>query len=165
HLVGIDDAARLGEERGGLDIGCQHLTVAVDDVGTRSGDAAGRRTGFLGVQHAEIDEPAGDCRIEAEEDRHRHDDAVLLLAAGRLAGAFEDDRAGGVGRFPASAQQSNHRTTPPVTILSCPAGAPPLSAMPPRCWLERSSMVSGLAGSSSRPMIWLASSGCSASWS
>ena len=32
RLVGIDDPARFAEQRGGLDVGREHLAVAVDDV-------------------------------------------------------------------------------------------------------------------------------------
>ncbi len=35
RLVGVHDVARLGEERGGPDVGGERLAVAVDDVGAR----------------------------------------------------------------------------------------------------------------------------------
>ena len=42
RLVLVDDVARLGEDRDHLDVGRQHLAVAVDDVGPRRRDL-GRR--------------------------------------------------------------------------------------------------------------------------
>ena len=48
RLVGIDDAARLGEQRRGLDVGGQNLAVAVDDIGPRRGHAARRPAAVVG---------------------------------------------------------------------------------------------------------------------
>ena len=62
RLVGVDDAARLGKQRGRLDVGRQHLAVAVDDIGPRRGDARLRaRRDIVGVLQAEIDQPPGDA--------------------------------------------------------------------------------------------------------
>ncbi|WP_245521437.1 hypothetical protein, partial [Mesorhizobium sp. M3A.F.Ca.ET.175.01.1.1] len=50
---------RLGKQRGRLDVGRQHLAVAIDDIRPRRGDPALRTTRHVRVLQAEIDEPAG----------------------------------------------------------------------------------------------------------
>ena len=93
RLVSVDDAARFGKQRRGLDVGRQHLAVAVDDVRPGSGHPALRAARHVGILQAEIDQSAGNRRIDGEEHRHGHDDAGLGLTAGRLAGGVDDDRA------------------------------------------------------------------------
>ena len=70
-FVGIDDVARLAIERRGLDIGGEHLAVAVDEVRPAGGDrgvgidagGAGRR-----LHDAEHGEAADDHREGERED-------------------------------------------------------------------------------------------------
>src|SRR5690606_23393249 len=119
-------AARFGKERGRLDVGRQKLAVPVDDIGTRGGDPAGRPAAHIRLLQAEIDEPSADRRVDREEYGDRHDDAVLLLAAGRLARTVDDDGAFGRGILATPARQPLHWTIPPVTIISVPV--PPPSA-------------------------------------
>ena len=94
HLVGVDDAARLGKQRCRPDVGGQHIAVAVDDVGPRGGHPAGRAARGVRVLQAELYQPPADRGIDAEEDGHGHQHAVPGLAADRLALAVHDDRAG-----------------------------------------------------------------------
>ena len=42
-LVDVDDAVRLGEQRGHAHVGRQHLAVAIEDVGSSGGDRVLRR--------------------------------------------------------------------------------------------------------------------------
>jgi hypothetical protein len=94
HFVRIDDAPRLGKQRSRLDVGGQHFAVAIDNVGPRRGDPARRPRGRLGILEAEIDQPAGNGRVDAEEHRHGHDDSGPCPPAGRFACAVDNDRGG-----------------------------------------------------------------------
>ena len=86
RLVRIDDVARLGVERGHLDVGGEDLAVAVDEVGPAGGDRRVRVVGapaLPAVEDAEHDQPADDDQIGDGEHRHHQRDAAahLVLAA------------------------------------------------------------------------------------
>ena len=75
RLVLVDDVARLGEDRDHLDVGRQHLAVAVDDVGPRRRDLGRGRRGAprcaLSLVTASIDEPPADHAEQAREAERR----------------------------------------------------------------------------------------------
>ena len=74
RLVGVADVARLAVERCGLDVGGEHLAVAVDEIGAAGGDrrvgvdagVAGRR-----LHDAEHREPADDDAQRRGRTRRR----------------------------------------------------------------------------------------------
>ena len=72
RLVGIDHVARLGEERGGADVGRERLPVAVDDVGARlrGGADEARAVVLLAMRgDAEQHEPRGKHAVERRRSR------------------------------------------------------------------------------------------------
>ena len=78
RLVLVDDAARLAEQARRLDVGRQHLAIAVDDIRPRGRDCILRggaaRAVAVGADR-EHDEPPTDDRIDRRESDHRESDA------------------------------------------------------------------------------------------
>ncbi len=74
RLVLVDDAARLGEDRHYLDVSCENLAIAVEDIGPRRRDdvaAAALGAGVLLLVQAEIDQLAADDAHRARGKRRR----------------------------------------------------------------------------------------------
>ena len=96
-LVGINDAARLGEEGCRANVCRQDFPVAIDEIGTRGHDpVAGRDAeGRVRLSRAPLDEPAGDRRIDAEEQADRNEEPVLVAG-----GRGQARRRGGCARLP-----------------------------------------------------------------
>ena len=87
RLVLVDDAARFAEQRRRLDVGGEHLAVAVDDIRPRGGDRVLRRGAARAVivaDHGEHDQPRRDHRIDRRESHHGEADA-----GARLGGAID----------------------------------------------------------------------------
>ncbi len=82
RLVLVDDPARLAEQAGRLDVGGEHLAVAVDDVGPRGGDRVLRRGAARGVivgADRDHDQPAADHGIDRREGQDGKPDAGARL--------------------------------------------------------------------------------------
>ena len=89
RLVGVDHIARLGEERGGADVGRQRLAVAVDDVGASLRGGADEASAVLLVAvraDAEQDQPARKHGVEDEEAEHRQHHAGAAATFGIAGG-------------------------------------------------------------------------------
>src|SRR5204862_7064852 len=78
RLVLVDDPARLAEQAGRLDVGGEHLAVAIDDIRPRGRDRVLRRGPARPVVVAadgEHDQPSADHRIDCREYYNRKSDA------------------------------------------------------------------------------------------
>ena len=78
RLVLVDDAARLAEQARRLDVGGEHLAVAVDDIGPRGRDRVLRRGAARAVAvgaDREHHQPPADHRIDRREGEDRKSDA------------------------------------------------------------------------------------------
>ncbi len=84
--LNVEDAARLGIERGPLHVGRQDLAVAVDDLGARGRDrVAAAAFGRMTVgRNREDHELAGDDAVDHDEAEHREAEP-----GARLAGAVD----------------------------------------------------------------------------
>ena len=107
RLVLVDDAARLGEHRHGLDVGGEDLAVAVEQIGPR---ARGRLVGrdFQGlrriVRQAERDELGADAGIGDEQAEREGADARRR--------PVEPGRTGAAARRPSASPSSHARRAP-----------------------------------------------------
>ena len=87
RLVLVDDAARLAEQARRLDVGGEHLAVAVDDIGPRGRDRVLRRGAARAVAvgaDRKHHETSGEHGIDAGEGQDRKSDA-----GARLGGAID----------------------------------------------------------------------------
>ena len=87
RLVLVDDPARLAEQARRLDVGGEHLAVAVDDVRPRGGDGVLRRGAARGVivgADREHHQPAADHGVDRRERQDGKSDA-----GARLGGAVD----------------------------------------------------------------------------
>ena len=78
RLVLVDDPARLAEQARRLDVGGEHLAVAVDDIRPRGCDGVLRRGAARAMAVAadrEHDQPSADHRIDRRECQDRQSDA------------------------------------------------------------------------------------------
>ena len=78
RLVLVDDAARLAEQAGRLDVGCENLAVAIDDIRPRGRNrvlaAAAPRAMAVGAGRKHH-EPAADHGIDRDKSQHHEADA------------------------------------------------------------------------------------------
>jgi hypothetical protein len=93
RFVDVDDAPRLGEQRGGFHVGRQDLAVAVENVRPGGGDCVlgGAAAGRMVVRRErEGDEPDRDHRIDESEPADRERDARLGLGVAIDVAAVEE---------------------------------------------------------------------------
>ena len=70
-LVDVDDIARIGKERPNPDIGCEDLSVAVEDIGSRGGgQIVGLSCGDEGCFWVIVEGKVGETEGVDAEDRH-----------------------------------------------------------------------------------------------
>src|SRR5690606_37593765 len=93
RLINVDDAARLGEEGGGLDISRQNLPVTIEDVRTRGGGTALRQVDDRLFNHAEMHKTGTNGAIDGEDHTHGHEDAAARTRAAALGRALNGDPA------------------------------------------------------------------------
>ena len=78
RFVLVDDPARLAEQARRLDVGGEHLAIAVDDIRPRGRDGVLRRRTARAMAVAddgEHDQPSADHRIDRRERQHGKSDA------------------------------------------------------------------------------------------
>src|SRR5690606_14827664 len=119
RLINVDDAARLGEEGGGLDISRQNLPVTIEDVRTRGGGTALRQVDDRLFNHAEMHKTGTNGAIDCKDDTHGHEDAAARTRAAALGRALNGDPARNLlARTELERIQHAHGSTPPVMVGS-----------------------------------------------
>jgi hypothetical protein len=80
-LVLVDDAPRLGEDAGDLDVGGEHLAVAVENVGPRGGHRVGCGAAYR-IRHVRLHPEVDQLGDEHGKEQHEHqsDDAEAAAA-------------------------------------------------------------------------------------
>ncbi len=90
---GVGDLARIGEQRGGLHVGCEHDTVAVENVGAlhdgRCRGRGGKRRLLAMADAADFDQAHRDRHEHGEEQRAAQDQAGMADVEGALAVAVD----------------------------------------------------------------------------
>ena len=153
RLIGIDDAARLGEQRGRADVGGQNLAVAVEKIGTRRRPLCKSSVAGLGIGvGAPDDQTPADHHVDGAEKAHRQHEArpvarrLDALATAQAGARRDGQRRGAAQTSPELADggpNSVHRT-----ILSLVT-----AANPPRSTVGSGTRRTGCAGSSSGATI------------